>query len=79
MQWISVRDKLPDLYEFVLVFADNKGINEPRPIAIARIVTVHGIWDLLGTIDVGAYHDIEYDMSRHDITHWMPFPEPPKD
>jgi len=78
MEWISVKDRLPDIYDFALVFADNKGTNEPRPIAIARIVSEHGIWDLLGYLEVGAYLDIEYSMNRFDITHWMPLPEPPK-
>ena len=78
MQWISVEDRLPDLYEFVLVLADNPRTNEPKPVAIARIVSEHEIWDLLGYLEVGAYRDIEYSMSRFDITHWMPLPEPPK-
>ena len=77
MHWISVNDRLPDLYDFVLVFANNKGTNEPRPIAIARLVSDHNIWDLLGSLEVGAYQDIEYDMNRHDITHWMPLPDLP--
>lgn len=75
-EWISVKDKLPELYDFVLVFADNKGTNEPRPVAIARIVNENGIWDLLGSLEVGAYMDIEYDIDRHDITHWMPLHSP---
>lgn len=77
-EWISVKDKLPALYDFVLVFADNKGTNEPRPLAIARLVSEHGIWDLLGNLEVGAYTDMEYDMNRFDITHWMPLPSLPE-
>lgn len=77
--WISVKDRLPDLYDFVLVFSDNKGSNEPRPMAIARNVNEYGVWDMLGTLDLGAYQDIEYNMDRYDITHWMPLPKLPQE
>jgi len=77
-EWISVKDRLPYLYDFVLVFADNKGTNEPRPVAIARLVHEYDVWELLGNLCVGAYHDIEYSMDRWEITHWMPLPPPPK-
>lgn len=77
MEWICVKDRLPNLYDFVIVFADNQGTNEPRPIAIARIVSEHGIWDMLDNLEVGAYQDIEYGMDACDITHWIPLPNLP--
>lgn len=78
MEWISIEDRLPYLYDFVLVCANYKGTNEPKPIAIARIVDDCGcIWDLLGFLEVGAYMDIEYGIDRYCITHWMPLPKPP--
>lgn len=77
MEWISVEDGLPKLYDFVLVLAYNKSTGEPRPIAIARLVSEYSIWDMLGNLEVGAYQDIEYAMDRYDITHWMPLPKPP--
>ncbi len=79
MTWIKVEDQLPELYDFVLVFADNKGSDEPKPIAIARLVNEYGLWDFLGTQpqdSVGAYMDIEYGIDSDDITHWMPLPKP---
>ena len=74
MEWIRVKDRLPDIYDFVLVFANNIGTNEPRPIAIARIVNNLGNWYFLGTCDLGAYMDIEYEIETNEITHWMPLP-----
>lgn len=79
MQWISVQDKLPELYDFVLVFAHNKGTNEPKPISIARIINKQNTWDMLGNLEEGAYQDIEYSMDTTDITHWMPLPEEPNE
>ncbi len=64
------------MYDFVLVFANSLGTNEPRPISIGRISS-KGIWVLLGKCDLGAYMDIEYPIESEEITHWMPFPKLP--
>jgi hypothetical protein len=85
MEWISVEDRLPEIYDFVLVFADKKGTNEPRPIGIARIVINHSEghrysdWELLGDVDQGAYQDMQYEIYSSEITHWMNLPSPPKE
>lgn len=80
MEWIRVKDRLPEIYDFVLVFSNNPGTNEPRPIAIARYNSEN--WEFLGHSGLdwacGAYQDIEYHIDGLDITHWMPLPEPPK-
>jgi hypothetical protein len=76
--WISVLDKLPPVYDFVLVFANNLGSGEPKPISIARI-DISGSWEFMGDVEkfgaVGAYMDIEYEMDEYQITHWMPLPK----
>lgn len=79
--WISVKDRLPEPYDFVLVFADNEGTGEPRPMSIAR--WEKGSWGFVNNTPLmcnqGAWMDIEYDMDSDDVTHWMPLPLPPKD
>ncbi len=81
MEWISVKDLEPELYTFVLVFANNQGTNEPKPIAIARI-DARGKWNFSNHSPVfpnyGAWQEIEYNMDSDDVTHWMPLPEPPE-
>ncbi len=80
-KWISVKDRKPQLYDFVFVLADNHGTGEPKPISIARLFDNDNgdKWDFLGNLKVGAYMDIEYDMESEDITHWMRLPKPPED
>lgn len=82
MNWIKVEDQLPEPYDFVLVYANNQGTNEPKPISIARIVNQFGIWDFLGmgpNDSVGAYMDIEYGIESKDVTHWMKLPNKPSE
>lgn len=70
MEWISVKDKLPQVEDKVLFYSDGYGIRfgyrqatfannpkKPRPIK----------WVV--------YSSNHY---RTDVTHWMPLPEPPK-
>jgi len=79
MEWISVKDKLPELYDFVLVFADNQGTNEPKPFSIARWESEK--WEFINHSPLmpnyGAYMEMEYNMDSEDVTHWMPLPQPP--
>ena len=78
MDWINLKDKKPEIYEFVLVCANNKGTNEPKPVSIARITSDTIIeWDFLAFLKKGAFWDIEYPIMSDDITHWMPLPKPP--
>lgn len=79
MEWISVKDKLPELYDFVMVFANNLGTNEPKPMSIGRWDGEK--WEFVNHAspmpNYGAYMDIEYLMDSDDVTHWMPLPNPP--
>ncbi len=82
-KWISVKERLPDFYDYVLVLADNPGTNEPKPISIARVRIQDEKWEFCEGKDpewvYGAYMDIEYSIEKNDITHWMPLPQPPKE
>lgn len=81
MGWIKCSDRMPELYDFVLVFADNKGTGEPKPMSIARF-DGDG-WCFINENkrfgSMGAWMDIEYHMDGNDITHWMPLPKPPEE
>lgn len=64
-EWISVKDKLPDLGEPVLIYSyPNIEIG-----CVDTDDTGENVWYLqnVGLIDIGWY------------THWMPLPEPPKE
>jgi hypothetical protein len=82
MIWISVKDKLPELYQWVLVCDSPKGTGEPRCINICRhdgktweMVNYEG----LDWIDSPTFSDIIYHTHFDEITHWMPLPFPPQD
>jgi hypothetical protein len=77
-EWIKLSDRLPELYDYVLVCAAFKGTDEPQPIAIARREKEG--WRFLNDCR-GNYcwaWDIDYGMEGDDITHWMPLPKPPE-
>ena len=63
-EWISVKDRLPNYFEHVL-------INAPGDKPFTTVHEAHlrkdGLWD------TGLYR---YD--KEDVTHWMPLPQPPK-
>lgn len=80
--WLKCTVSMPEIYDYVLVFADNKGTGEPRPISIARLYD-QGKWEFCNKAPVmpnyGAYMDMEYPMDVDDITHWMPLPPKPEE
>jgi hypothetical protein len=78
MKWVSIKDSLPDYYEYVLVYAQKQG-NEPSPMSIAR--QFKGIWEMMSDEDESnavACGDLTWGMDAEDITHWMALPEAPK-
>jgi hypothetical protein len=83
MEWISVKDRLPEPYDWVLVFAKTAGTNEPSPMTLARLTFGETIWEFLheysDTSGAGVYQDIEWPVERKEITHWMPLPESPNE
>jgi len=64
MEWISVKDRLPEKYKKVLVYSNNYGIKEDSYEFTSKEgdVWFHGNRE-------------EYDDS---VTHWQILPEPPK-
>jgi len=79
MEWISVKDRLPDPYQYVLVFSKKQG-GEPSPLSIARQFKT--IWEMMSTEDESnavACGDLTWYMDAHEITHWMPLPKPPEE
>jgi hypothetical protein len=69
-KWISVKDKLPEVDELVLLYNNDEGVfrgyrGNEHP--------THIYWACSPT---GSYAG---DGSVHDITHWMPLPEGPNE
>ena len=92
MECISVKDRLPENGEYVLVYSDNPGTGEPKPIAIAYKSNFHDkkglefnfpIWEFLNEyhdefqVGSGAWGDMEWAAYSECVTHWMPLPEAP--
>lgn len=63
MKWISVKERLPPEGEIVLV-CDNSGY--PIDAEVDMGFLENGEWKEEEYIEIG-------------VTHWMPFPEPPKE
>ena len=63
MEWISIKDRLPDERDIYLVYSDGQ-------IALGDFVLEEQIWN------VQPYCNSWY-WSKSMVTHWMPLPEPP--
>lgn len=71
MEWISVKDRLPNDCESVLLYS--KGFD---------IISGYLVYDLDGEpirYTVNDWDESESTVSLDSVTHWRPFPEPPKD
>jgi len=74
MEWISVKDRLPDFD--VQVWVNIKGCEKPYLFSRCNLGYDGWLWaDHYNEIDGEGYFDDDYD-----VTHWMPFikPELPK-
>jgi len=65
MEWISVKDRLPEDISLVLAFGEN--YHDAVFFAYSNKVD----W-----FDPDIVHNSKID--KGDVTHWMPLPEPPK-
>ena len=63
-EWISVKDRLPEPFVYVLVHMPNE---KPSLTVREGFITRDGIW-----------HSALYDREPDEVTHWMPLPEMPK-
>ncbi len=72
MKWISVKDKLPSSWEYVLVCEVAKC--GPSVISVACHAKIQ--WNHLYG-EEGCYEDKECVIDMENITHWMPLPWPP--
>lgn len=61
-EWISVADRLPEVFQPVIVCRENK---QGEKIVEAGQRDVNGWWRVYGT-------------RTKNVTHWMPLPEPPE-
>ncbi len=78
MYWLSIKDKLPEPYIFVLVYSQMPGTNEPCPITIARWNGEK--WETLCNEEENnacAKGNLFWATDSSEITHWMPLPESP--
>lgn len=65
-EWISVREKLPELFRGVLAYCPK------RQNIYELYLNLRGEWHFFDMTVAGALLDEE-------VTHWMPLPEPPKE
>lgn len=70
-EWISVEDRLPKIYQNCAVY-----INGGRDHKYYRWARFNGGYNWDG--DGGCNMSHCYADGAHNITHWMPLPEPPK-
>lgn len=66
MEWISVKDRLPKKYEFVLTYSPEK--------ALPIVSNIYGR-------QLGPFGNVVdgFSLDNDSVTHWMPLPEPPKE
>lgn len=73
MEWISVKDRLPEYESTVIVNAEGFESEGYQPLLISRLMKI--------TIDRNG-EKLEWDDFQNiglvSVTHWMPLPEPPK-
>lgn len=65
MEWISVKDRLPDEYCQVLIYCPQSFPKNCRVLAAS-------FYD-----DNGLFYCDAYEQVHHDVTHWMPLPDDP--
>ena len=66
MEWISVKDRLPETDEAVITSSSNTKLALAFYMGVGRVLK-EGWWELVD----GTVEELE------EVTHWMPLPEPP--
>lgn len=77
MNWISVDERMPDLFQWVIVCDSPKGAGEPRCINIYRWNGLE--WERINDDDDDSptFSDLIYIMPKELVTYWMPLPKAP--
>lgn len=87
MEWISTKDRLPNVGEKVLIVRNVKKWDEKRPITIdvAHTGFLENETIIGGPIALTGYHkmkgiyfSVPAILHPEEVTHWMPLPELPK-
>lgn len=79
-EWISVKDRLPDVKQKVLVYAVGKtdGFYGESEIAVTERYRPWSSWNPESTY-VDWVAPYPYFLKDYEITHWMPLPTMPKE
>lgn len=77
MEWISVKDRLPEIVKLVLV-TDGKATFYGW-LMQGTTRTADGEYVKMWVVPFRQFEDAWYIENRSPIAHWMPLPEPPKE
>ena len=76
-EWISVKERLPELYQNVLVHYCNQHCVEPHNYAVAY--RQDGLDEFNPGENIWHVDSSPLELDGSDVTHWMPLPELPKE
>ena len=76
-RWISVNERLPELYQNVLVHYNDLHCVEPHNFAVAY--RQNGTDEFIPGKHIWHVDSSPLELDGSDVTHWMPLPEPPKE
>ena len=76
-EWISVKERLPELYQNVLVHYCNQHCVEPHNYAVAS--RQDGLDEFNPGENIWHVDSSPLELDGSDVTHWMPLPELPKE
>lgn len=74
-EWISVKDRLPKQLDIVLVYGKHKG--EKNRSNNYELVDTATYYDWTNTNGGEGWYSPRFLSDYDEVTHWMPFPEPP--
>lgn len=79
IEWIPIKEKIPEEYLWVLVLAMNNESSQPCPISFAMLRDDEWYFLNEGFNNAVVHGDSWSDMMTSDITHWMALPDLPKE
>lgn len=72
MDWISVKDRLPEQFEPVMVYAKSTSVQGGAITFVGACK--NGFWFIQNSEAALGYPNLQYE-----VTHWMPLPQQPKE